>query len=361
LRSGLATGPVFRSAETEQATVTRDPVRTLVFAERALNKIKALGLPADPESFALWYAYAALTRPELNEKIDAIVAGDKPVALAALDRLHDRFFSTRRPTEETARVGGLLLEQIELITDLIEAALDSSNSFRMQLATAGQELNRTFDRQTIKAVIGQLVTGVVAMEERACSIEEQLRSAQDAIGTLTHELDQARQESNTDPTTSLSNRRHFDLLLDRAIKVANENNSPLSLLFIDVDRFKHFNDTHGHQVGDDVLRLLGTTLTEVLNGSGIAARIGGEEFAAVLPGKDIRGAELVAERIRSSIMSREVIRRATGERLGRITVSIGVAQYQPIEGASALIGRADGHLLRAKRSGRNTVVSDTAA
>jgi diguanylate cyclase len=333
----------------------------LVFAERALSKIKAFGLPADPESFALWYAYAALTQPELNEKIDAIVNPHKPVALAELDRLHDRFLSTAPPPERTARVGGLLLEQIELITDLIEAALDSSNSFRMQLATAGEELKRTFDRQTIKAVIAELVKSVVAMEERSCSIQEQLRTAQEMIGTLTHELEQARRDGNTDATTSLSNRRHFDLLLDQAIKVANEKSSPLSLLFIDVDRFKQFNDTHGHQVGDDVLRLLGTTLTDVLNGSGIAARVGGEEFAAVLPGKDIRGAELMAERIRTSIMSREVLRRATGERLGRITVSIGVAQYQPSEGASALIGRADSHLLRAKQLGRNRVVTETAA
>jgi len=332
----------------------------LVFAEHALDKIKSFGLPADPESFALWYAYAALTHPDLNEKMDAIVEGRKPVALAELDRLHERFLSTARPTERPARVGELLLEQIELITDLIEAALDSSNSFRMQLATADQELKRAFDRQTIKSVIAELVKNVLAMEERSCSIQEQLRSAHDMIGTLTHDLEQARRESSIDAITSLSNRRHFDLLLDRAIKVADENSSPLSLLFIDVDRFKQFNDTHGHQVGDDVLRLLGTTLTEVLNGNGIAARVGGEEFAAVLPGKDIRGAELIAERIRSSVMSREVIRRATGERLGRITVSIGVAQYRPIEGASALIGRADSHLLRAKRCGRNTVVSDTA-
>jgi len=223
----------------------------------------------------------------------------------------------------------------------------------MHLATAGQELRRTVDRETIKAVIETLVNSIREMEERTFSFQKQLQSSQVVIGTLKEDLDQAR---NTDAITALPNRRHFDIVLEQAIRIATQNETPLSLLFIDVDRFKEFNDAHGHQMGDDVLRLLGTTLKQALRGDGLAARIGGEEFAIILPNAEMSEAQVLAENIRTSIMGRQVLRRATGERLVRITVSIGVTQYRASESASALIDRADRHLSKAKEDGRNRVV-----
>jgi diguanylate cyclase len=195
------------------------------------------------------------------------------------------------------------------------------------------------------------------MEERASAFQQQLQSSQHVIGTLKHDLAQARRHSNTDAVTALPNRRYFDVVLDHEIKTATETDSPLSLLLIDVDRFKAFNDAQGHQMGDDVLRLLGATLNQALDGQGFAARMGGDEFAIILRSAELSKAEAVAANIKTSIMGREVLRRATGERLGRITVSIGVARYQPGESASALIERADRHLYRAKEHGRNCIVS----
>jgi diguanylate cyclase len=259
--------------------------------------------------------------------------------------------------ERTDQISTVLCDQIELIIDLVEAALASSSSLQMHLATADQELRRTVDRKTIKAVIEALVTSIQGTEERASSFQKQLQSSQNMIGALKDDLEHARRDSNTDAVTSLSNRRHFDIALDKAMKAAAHDKSALSLLLLDVDRFKEFNDAHGHQMGDDVLRLLGATLKQALNGDGLAARVGGEEFAIILPSAELSKAYALAENIRSSIMDREVLRRATGERLGRITVSIGVTQYQPNEGAPALIERADWHLSKAKQQGRNRVVS----
>jgi diguanylate cyclase len=336
--------------------VTRDPARTLAFAEIALNQIKAFGLPADPASYALWYAYAAATQPTLNKKIDDLIAAQRVLSVTELDRLHDQYLSPTGMAERADKFSTVLLDQIELIIDLVEAALASSSSLQMQFASAGQELRRTVDRATIKAVIETLVTSIQGMEERASSFQKQLQSSQDVIEALKDDLEQACRDSNTDAITALSNRRHFDIALDQAITTATHNDSPLSLLFIDVDRFKEFNDAHGHQMGDDVLRLLGATLKQALNGQGLAARVGGEEFAIVLPNAELSQAHVLAEDIRSAIMGREVLRRATGERLGRITVSIGVTQYQPSESASSLIERADRHLSKAKEQGRNRVV-----
>jgi diguanylate cyclase len=338
-----------------KSKVIRDPARTLALAEIALNQIKAFGLPADPESYAVWFAYAAASKPELNKKIDDLIAA-RAVSLAEVDRIHDEHLSPVRMADRADKIGTVLSDQIEHIIDLIEAAVASSGSLEMHLATANQELSRTVDRETIKAVVETLVTSIKGMEQRASSFQEALQASHGVVEALKEDLAQAHRDSNTDPVTSLSNRRYFDSALDKAITTATQNGSPLSLLFIDVDRFKEFNDAHGHQMGDDVLRLLGTALKRALNGDGFAARVGGEEFAVVLPNAELSQAQGVAENIRTSIMSREVLRRATRERLGRITVSIGVAQYEPSESASALIDRADRHLSRAKQQGRNLVV-----
>jgi diguanylate cyclase len=225
----------------------------------------------------------------------------------------------------------------------------------MHLATANQELRRTVDRGTIRAVVATLINHIQDSEERASAFQTALQSSQQVIKGLRQDLEQAREEGNTDPLTLLSNRRHFDRVLKRAVETANDNRSPLSLLMIDIDDFKGFNDVYGHQVGDDVLRLLGATLKEATSEWGDAARVGGDEFAVILRDNAFSKAHERAEMIRRSIVEREVQRRATKERLGRITISIGVAQYEPPEPASALVDRADRHLLRAKELGRNRV------
>jgi diguanylate cyclase len=330
----------------------------LALAEIALNQIKAFGLPADPASYALWYEYAAASQPELNKKLDSLIAARRVLSVAELDRLHDHYVLPTGIVERSERISTVLFEQIEMIVDLVEAALASSSSLQIHLATAGQELRRTVDRETIKAVIETLVISIQGMEERASAFQQQLQSSQHVVGALKHDLAQARRHSNTDAVTALPNRRYFDVVLNHEIKTATETDSPLSLLLIDVDRFKAFNDAQGHQMGDDVLRLLGATLNQALGGQGFAARMGGDEFAIILRSAELSKAEVVAANIKTSIMGREVLRRATGERLGRITVSIGVARYQPGESASALIERADRNLYRAKEQGRNCIVSN---
>ena len=119
-----------------------------------------------------------------------------------------------------------------------------------------------------------------------------------------------------------------------------------------------FNDTWGHQTGDQVLRLVAMTLKSNIKGKDIAARYGGEEFAAVLPSTDMNGALIVAENVRRAIQAKELLKRSTNEKLGRITASFGVATYRPGDTPASLIERADRCLYAAKHSGRNRVFSE---
>ena len=126
---------------------------------------------------------------------------------------------------------------------------------------------------------------------------------------------------------------------------------------MDIDHFKTFNDSFGHQVGDQVLRLVAKCLIDGIKGKDVAARYGGEEFIIILPETELASAVAVGNSLRKTVANKDVINRNTGERLARITMSVGVAQFSGEEGVDELIGRADAALYTAKHNGRNQVAA----
>ncbi|ARU87733.1 diguanylate cyclase [Pseudomonas sp. M30-35] len=161
----------------------------------------------------------------------------------------------------------------------------------------------------------------------------------------------------SDGLTGLANRRHFDEYLEIEWNRALREQSQLSLVMIDVDYFKVYNDQFGHVAGDDVLRRIGTALAESCSrSSDLAARYGGEEFAMILPGTSPGGARLQAEKIRRAVEALD-IPHCRPEVGSPVTVSIGVATVMPVAGGSslALVEKADSGLYMAKDNGRNQV------
>ena len=167
-------------------------------------------------------------------------------------------------------------------------------------------------------------------------------------------------EVNRDALTGLANRRRFDATLERAWHAARHAETPVSLVMIDVDHFKSFNDRYGHQAGDDCLRAVGAAITTILRQHGDeAARYGGEEFAVLLPGADESGGAAVAERARFVIEALRLTHAGTPYSGSVVTASLGVATARPHNGGSMaeLLREADSRLYEAKRAGRNRLVS----
>ena len=144
----------------------------------------------------------------------------------------------------------------------------------------------------------------------------------------------------------------------RASPKRQQKNEPLSLLMADIDHFKTFNDQYGHLTGDQVLRLVALAVKQNVKGRDVAARYGGEEFIVALPNTALQSAITVADHIRRAVMTKELMRRSNGERLGRVTISIGAAVLHPGDTAQLLIERADKCLYAAKRNGRNRVICE---
>lgn len=187
-----------------------------------------------------------------------------------------------------------------------------------------------------------------------------IKQLHDELRAKVRELEQARERLRqlaiTDGLTGLYNHRYLKEHLEQELLRANRHQSRVSVVMLDIDHFKKFNDMHGHQTGDQVLRLVAMTLRSNVKGRDLAARYGGEEFALVLPATSTEGAVHLAENIRKAIQSKELLKRSTNERLGRVTASFGVATWTAGDTAQSLIERADKCLYSAKAAGRNRVV-----
>ncbi|MDH0865109.1 GGDEF domain-containing protein [Mitsuaria sp. GD03876] len=174
---------------------------------------------------------------------------------------------------------------------------------------------------------------------------------------------QLEQMSNTDPLTGVANRRHFEVLLRRELRRATRQGTSCALMMVDIDHFKRINDTHGHPTGDRAIRLLADTCTANSRDTDLVARLGGEEFAILLPDTDLLQAGHFAERLRQAVQEASMLSEA-GDVVSW-TASIGVAAIRP-DGSTrqsaaalgeALIGQADAALYEAKGGGRNRVVA----
>ena len=162
--------------------------------------------------------------------------------------------------------------------------------------------------------------------------------------------------ATTDPLTGANNRRSFFEQGEKELHRARRHKRPLSLMMVDIDHFKRVNDTHGHAIGDAVLKRLVSKCNDTLRTQDILGRFGGEEFAAVLPEVGLASATKAAERLRRALEDLEV---ETSEGTLKFTVSIGVSECRyDDESLETALARADNALYSAKESGRNRVVTE---
>jgi diguanylate cyclase len=235
--------------------------------------------------------------------------------------------------------------------------MGTASSYTESLADATSKLGSAKDSNGLRAIIESLVQSTKEVERSNHALELRLKASKQEINELQENLEAVRHESLTDPLTSLANRKYFDQSLAKYLADAAKGDA-LSLMMIDIDRFKSFNDSFGHLTGDQVLRLVAQCVKQNVKGQDIAARYGGEEFAVVLPHTVLRQGLTVADHIRRAVMGKDLVKRSTGESLGRVTISVGIATYRKGDTAQTFIERADMCLYAAKRTGRNRVICE---
>ena len=328
--------------------------RTLALADMALSRIKSLGLPAEPHVFETWYNYATGHNPALRGLINSILEEKGALTATDIDEICSRFGSVRT-SDRTREAGAKATAELHEVTAGLETALESATRYSATLDKATELLGQTEDKDKLRAVVESTLVKTHQIQIANRMLQSRLSSSRHEITELQTNLETLRTESLTDSLTGLANRKCFDESLNRLLCEKPPASVHASLLMIDVDHFKAINDRHGHPVGDQVLRLIGQSISQSLKQRCTAFRYGGEEFAVILPETAERQAIKIADQIRADVTAKELVKRSTGERIGRMTVSIGVAYQQPGDTVESLIELADAGLYEAKRTGRNKV------
>ena len=325
-------------------------------ADEAISHMASNDIPATPHNFTVWYEFFGGINADLTKSVTELMESHTPIDTNISGAIFRTHFGSTTTVDEAYSAQ----RQIEAVAEQLLATLKRTGEGTEQYGEALEGLSGSLSDVNDVGEIRGMITGVLketkTMSAHMDILQRQVLTSSDEISTLKEELESARRDAMIDTLTGLANRKCFDQALDRAAAKAMDENTPLALIFGDLDHFKDFNDNYGHQVGDQVLRVVGRTLQQRVKGQDTAARYGGEEFAIILPATTVGGASTVAEDIRSSIASKTLKRKGTNTDFGKITMSMGVTVYTPGEPLSDFIARADAALYEAKRAGRNQVM-----
>ncbi|WP_417481434.1 GGDEF domain-containing protein [Maricaulis sp.] len=317
-------------------------------------------VPPTPENYAVWISFASDTNPELCESVRAhIEAGDTFTPEISSD-LFDQYFQWRAIQDAILESGGMMSRELGNVQESLRAAEADTLAYGETLAGATSQLGEAVSDPGIKKLVESLVSATAKMQRRSHDLENKLQATSKEVTQLRDNLERVREEAMTDALTGIANRKRFDESLRKARREADTTGTPLSLVLCDIDFFKRFNDTWGHQTGDQIIRFVAGCLTRHAPESHVVARYGGEEFGIVMPGATPEEALAIAEKIRRTVESKKLLRKSTNEDLGNITISMGIATFQGSESIEALIERADTHLYRSKTEGRNRTTTDGA-
>lgn len=321
-------------------------------ADRAIRLMSEQSVPATPINYNVWFNYALGASPALRKTIDILLSNKRKFDASTNHELYAAYVGR---LSQTGNVPDQLNGVIDSAKQFLAAAISDN---RTQIAALGDVSAQVGTTGDPRPIIEKLVAELSKATARATALEANFTETSRQLEKVQNSLHEAEQRSNTDALTGLANRRSLEQFLRAAQIRAMETGAPLGVFMIDIDHFKRFNDSHGHQMGDQVLRLVAKVLQDGVRDVDLAARYGGEELMAVLPGADLATCRNVAERIRHRIAEARLTRRTTGKEIGSITVSIGVAQFRLSESAEAMIERCDRSLYQAKRCGRNRTVAE---
>ncbi|WP_371394619.1 GGDEF domain-containing protein [Glycocaulis abyssi] len=328
-------------------------------ARRALDLMDEHDVAPTPQNYAVWVAYVSDSIPELSETLQRAVDKGGPIDDDLCDELYERHFTFKRIQDAVLDTGGAMSRELGAVVKTLEAAERDTAAYGEALAGASGQLGDTTDIAAFKRMVEGLVSATARMQRRSRELERRLQETSVEVNQLRGNLERVREEAMTDALTGLANRKRFDEAMRKARRDADLQGDDFCLVLCDIDHFKRFNDTWGHQTGDQIIRFVAACLSRFAKDTHIVARYGGEEYAIVMPRTTMADAAEIAEKVRATVESKRLLRKSTNEDLGHITVSMGVSQHHDGELVERLIERTDANLYKSKQTGRNRVTVDS--
>jgi diguanylate cyclase len=334
------------------ASYSVEPPATDLFT-RIGGFLRAHRLDPTPVNYDLAYHYLGGHDPALVASVEEAIARDGSLRADVAEQLGEA---------ATNRVSSELLEKlidqahqsVTLAAALVGQSRTDANAFgsaldkgQAAIQGGGEPAGRALE------LMVELTRTMIGKTQDA---ERRLTEMGSKMESLQGELAEAQAVAETDPLTGLANRRAFQARLAKAMAQALSEGTPLSVAFCDIDFFKKINDNHGHDTGDRILRMVAEALVEGLGEDAYVGRFGGEEFLVLFDGIMARRAAMRVDEVRDELSGRHLVSKTTGEPLGTVTFSAGVAQLADGEDDGAMLKRADEALYAAKNGGRNRVL-----
>ena len=326
-------------------------------SSNALAYMQGHHIDPTPENYAVWFRYFTSEGSDFHAEIRRIEEQGVAVDNQLTEYLHTKYIEGELPDLDGHSESKEILSHVLTAINVFKGKTQSHNE---RLGRQTSKLSEHIEKAGIQDLMGEVVQQLRDIQSSGEDFHQRLDESHYEIKQLRERLQQAEAESKHDFLTGVYNRRALDEALLIETEQAERYIKDLSILMIDIDHFKPFNDKWGHQMGDEVLKAVSKAITKSIRGKDFVARFGGEEFTVLLPETPVSGARVVAENIRKTIANAKLQRKGSHEDIGRITVSIGAARYRIGENDTVpyLLKRADEALYAAKDAGRNRVVSE---
>ena len=338
-----------------QPQAAKQAAQVRMFAARAWAEMEERGILPAPYNFEVWYIYVSGSNPALSEQLTALLQAGVTPTTEQLNAIHAGCVAQEIDVDAITDGSEQLDQAAQAMVEHVAGNQAALRSYGDTLSGMAARLDQDCSVDGLVRAVTMLTGETARASERNRALEQQLSSSATRIAKLRQELAEAKQDATTDGLTGLYNRKAFDSRLRRAMARAKAEQDPLALVLLDIDHFKRFNDTYGHRTGDLVLRLVGRVVADNVKGRDTASRYGGEEFAVILTGADVRAGAVVAGQMRAVLDGKRLVTKGAQQNYGSVTISAGVAQYRPGDTAATLIERADAALYAAKHLGRNQV------
>jgi len=338
-------------------TFDDSPKAVTEIAKNVILNAAKRSIPLTPENFHVWFEYFLGSNKELKTAIDELIASGKGFSHEINERLYTDYLEGNKKDilqevhKETRRI-------FQNIFEVTRSTKDLASDYSDKMDEYSNKLHDATDLTQMQNFIEDIIIDTNKMAASSRILNQQLEEATSQIQSLSKQLEETEKEVLLDSLTGLNNRKAFDIKLNDLCEKFDQNEGFFSVAMLDIDYFKKFNDQYGHQVGDEVLRIVGSHLKKNLKGKDIPSRYGGEEFIILLPDTKLDKAYIVAEQIRENISKKRLKIKKTEQTLGNITVSVGVSEIREGDTAISVVERADSALYLAKNSGRNNVKSE---
>jgi diguanylate cyclase len=331
--------------------------QTLNYVRLALPLMSKHNIPITPRNYSVWYKYFTFGDMELNRIIDRTLKDGGYFSKEFNETLFQRFCA-EKDESELRKIKEDLRQVLVLMFNQISELTGHTDEYEQSVSDSLNMLSNLDSIEEIRKVVLEIVDKTKTLGHFGKSFSSKLKEATRALEELKRDFEQVKTEATLDPLTGLANRKLFDETLAALTEEAAHEKSSLTLLLIDIDHFKRFNDEHGHLIGDEVLKFVSKKVKDLVKGGDLVARFGGEEFAVILPGTGLEIAHIVGENIRSFFAKTSLKTKTTAMTLGNVTVSIGISLFRNDESLESFIQRADQALYQAKKAGRNRIVDE---